>query len=76
MRFLPPESSYLTYILLRSELIPVVIKWVELGNAICDALLSSHHDGCTIPLFVNDVAVALPWILVEAPPPLGCSCDL
>ncbi len=66
------RSSYPTWILLNSIPIPAPIKRRDIGNATCEALLSSHH-AVQVPPTVNDIAEALPWILWEAPHPVVCA---
>jgi hypothetical protein len=64
--------SYPTYILLKSHLIPFVINHIELGNSICEALVSLNH-AVPVPPLVNNVDNTLRWILAEAPLPIWCS---
>jgi hypothetical protein len=47
------------------------INRIDIGNAICEALLSLNR-AVQVPPTVNDIAEALTWILWEAPHPLVC----
>ncbi len=66
------QSSYPTWILLNSTPIPTPIRRSDLGNAICEALVSAHR-AVQVPPTVNDIAESLPWILWEAPNPVVCA---
>lgn len=60
------QSTYLTWILLRSSPIPTVIKHSDLGYNVCQDLHSSSH-AIGAPPLINDLAESLPWLLWEVP---------
>ena len=64
------RSTYPTWVLLTSSSIPTLIKRSDVGNDICQVLLSSH---CALPVppLVDDIAETLSWLLTEAPFPFA-----
>ncbi len=66
------HSTYPRWVLLTSSPIPILMKRSDLGNEICQGLLSSNR-ALPVPPLVNDIVELLSWLLTEAPFPLATS---
>ncbi len=51
---------------------PIFLKRNDLGNEICEVLLSSSQV-LAVPPILDDIATSLTWLLLEAPYPLSTS---
>lgn len=62
------RATYPTWVLLTRSSIPTLIKRSDVGNEVCQVLLSSHS-ALPVPPLVNDIAESLSWLLTEGPNP-------